>query len=95
MAFNKFLLTSVLVAVIALSGCGEKSVQFFVDNPDEGAAVLAKCPRGVDIGSDKNCINADEARRIVLQAKINEQREARRAALKEWRNEADAQASKK
>ena len=86
---------SILLA-LALAGCGEKSVQYYVENEAEALKVSRECDKqGLASLSDKNCVNARDGYFKARRAKrlINEDKE--RAAVQEMAAEAAAANKKK
>lgn len=82
--------------LLSLTGCGEKSAQFYAENPVQTAEVLTKCNAlGVAQLKDQNCVNAIEGNAMAVRARNEQQAAARKASLKQWRDAADAQMNKK
>lgn len=75
-----------LVAVFALTGCNEKSVDYYAANRQEALDVLLKCPKGLDMLKDKNCVNAKEGYAIAYRKAKILQGEADKAAIDKWMN---------
>lgn len=88
----KLVLFSSLLAVV---GCGEKSVEYYAANQKEAIEVMTKCQaKGLAMVNDKNCVNAIEGNARAVHAESLVQREARREALKKWREEAERESKK-
>ncbi len=82
-------------SLLAVAGCGEKSIDYYAANQKEAVEVIAECEaKGLAMVNDKNCLNAVEGNARAYHAASLVQREARREALKKWTEQAEA-ASKK
>jgi hypothetical protein len=84
-----------LALLIAVYGCGEKSIEYYAANPKEAVEVIVQCQaKGVAMVSDKKCTNAIEGNARAVRAASLKQREARREALKQMADQAEAQSKK-
>ena len=96
MKSNKLLIASSLIALLTLTACGEKSIQFYASNPDETKKALTKChSMGLSQINDKNCLNAIEGNAIAYREKEKIAAKIRSEALQKWVDEAQAQSKKK
>lgn len=92
---NNVFLLPIFAALTLISGCGEKSVEYYAANPKEALEVILKCQaQGLASLKDQNCVNAIEGNARAVREASNKQRDARRAELKKWRDDADAQMKK-
>ncbi len=82
-------------SLLAVVGCGEKSIEYYAANQKEAVEVMMKCrEKGLARLSDKNCTNAIEGNARADHAASLVQREARREVLKKWSEQAERDSKK-
>ena len=91
MKSNKLLLSASLLALLSLSGCGEKSIEYYAANQPEAIEVILKCQtKGPAMYNDKNCTNAVQGNAVAVRNKTLATRKAEKESLKQLQAEVDA-----
>lgn len=84
------------VVLFALSGCGEKSIEYYTSNQAEARQVIQKCDeKGLAMLGDQNCVNAIEGNAKAVRAKTRAVSKGERESLQKFQAELDAANNKK
>lgn len=96
MKSNKLLVAASLLALLALTGCFEKSAEYYAANQSEAIEVYKKCKeKGMARLQDKNCMNAVRGNAMAEREKENIAAKVRGEALQKWQDDAAAANKKK